>query len=283
MILVIGKNGQLAQHLAFTLGNAVFYGRDTLDINNDQQLAELVTKINPEIIINASAYTHVDKAEKEQIDANQTNHIAVKNLAILCLEQNIRLIHISTDYVFAGDNYKPYKENDATSPLSVYGRTKLAGEQAIISHYKNAPANIAQPVIIRTSWLYSEHCTNFVKTMLHLATTRNSINVVSDQIGSPTYAQDLAEIISQCVTNHDIKGIFHFANSGVASWYDLAQAVMEIANIDCHIIPISSSQYPTLAPRPYYSVLNTAKIKQALNINIRHWREALKVCLTQIS
>jgi dTDP-4-dehydrorhamnose reductase len=238
-----------------------------------------------DLIINCAAYTAVDKAEQEQELADAINHLAVKQLAKITQDKNSILIHISTDYVFDGTSHKPYVENDKINPQSVYGASKLKGEQAIQSIAPKA-------IIIRTSWVYSEYGNNFVKTMLRLGQERENLNVIFDQIGSPTYAKDLADtillMVDSCAANsnifqHDTKvHLFHYSNEGVSSWYDFAKAIFELSNIACTVSAIESKDYPTPAKRPHYSVLNKAKIKQNFDLTIPYWKDSLQACLKNL-
>ncbi|MBL0721999.1 MAG: dTDP-4-dehydrorhamnose reductase, partial [Sulfurovum sp.] len=233
------------------------------------------------IIINCAAYTAVDNAEENIIMADAINREAVKDLAIFSKKYNIKLIHISTDYLFDGNTFKPYTEEIQSNPQGIYSKTKLAGEQEI------RQINPANSIIIRTSWIYSSLGTNFVKTMLRLGEEKESLNVVFDQIGTPTYARDLADailsIINNPIINSDNISIYHYSNEGVASWYDFAKSIFEISNINCKVNPIETHQYPTPAKRPYYSILNKAKIKKDYGLNIPYWRDSLKDCLLKIS
>ena len=279
-ILVTGANGQLGSELKMILGKTlgkVFY-TDVydLDITDINALYAFTSQNNITIIINCAAYTNVDKAEEEPEMADRVNHLAVNNLAEISAEQNIRLIHISTDYVFSGNSFLPYSETDNTNPTGIYGKTKLEGEKAIIS--KNI-----QYTIIRTSWLYSSFGNNFVKTILRLANERNSLKVIYDQIGSPTYAADLARVIATIInTNQWRKGIYHFSNEGAVSWYDFSQAIIELSNINTKIVPCRTEEYPTKAKRPIYSVMDKAKIKQKLGIEIPYWKKSLSECISVI-
>lgn len=276
-ILITGSNGQLGSELReispnYPNNNFFFTDVKQLDITNHKAVKEFVqiNKIN--VIINCAAYTAVDKAESEFELANAINHLAVANFAQIAKDNNIKLIHISTDYVFNGYSYKPYVESDMPDPKSIYGQTKLYGEQVI---QKINPAN---SVIIRTSWVYSVFGNNFVETMLRLAKDREEISVVVDQIGSPTHAADLAESILQILPliQNEIIEFYHFSNEGICSWYDFAKAVFEIKNIKINLLPLESVHYKTKAIRPYYSVLNKSKIKQKYNLTIPYWRSSLK-------
>ncbi|WP_348653162.1 dTDP-4-dehydrorhamnose reductase, partial [uncultured Sulfurimonas sp.] len=228
-----------------------------------------------DIIINCAAYTAVDKAEEEQELANQINHLAVKQLASIANKQQARLIHISTDYVFDGENFKPYCEDDTTNPNGVYGITKLDGEKAM------QEINPLNSIIIRTSWVYSSVGANFVKTMLRLGRERDSLGVIFDQVGTPTYARDLAKAILDILVNikNEKVEIYNYSNEGVLSWYDFAKEIMRMAKIDCSINPIETSEYPTPAKRPHFSLLNKSKIKKEFNLTIPFWKDSLDECL----
>ena len=267
MYLVTGAKGQLGTELRTLLGDAAVYvDRDELDISSERAVKDFLANKQFKCIINCAAFTAVDKAEDEPFLADAVNHYGAKWLA----KYGKCIIHISTDYVFDGTNSVPYNEDSSTRPVSAYGRTKLAGEQAILKNAETA-------VIIRTAWLYSAQGSNFLKTMLRLGKERNSINVVSDQIGTPTYAGDLAEAIVTILpqVQKGKKGIYHFTNEGVCSWYDFAHAIMQLSGLSCTVNPIESKDYPTKAARPFYSVLNKGKIKQDFCLEIPHWRDAL--------
>ena len=282
-ILVTGANGQLGsefQNLSnnFPTFNFYFCNRSTLDISNSEAIRAFITKNNINTIINCAAYTAVDNAEDDAENANLINHIAVENLAIISKEKHIKLIHISTDYVFNGTNHIPYSETDKTAPIGVYGNTKHNGEKAIL---KINPAN---SIIIRTAWVYSSFGNNFVKTMLRLATERDQLGIIYDQIGSPTYAKDIAKTILNILPqiNNENTEVYHFTNEGVCSWFDFAKAIFDIKNIKCEVKAIPSSAYPTKAKRPHYSVLNKTKIKDTFDIQIPYWRDSLKECLDKL-
>ena len=284
-ILVTGANGQLGSEIKVLSKNYPYHffftDKDKLDITKKEEIEKFVKEKDIDLIINCAAYTAVDKAEEEKELADLINHKAVKYLANVSKENDITLIHISTDYVFDGKNYKPYKEDDKTSPQGIYGLTKLKGEEAFINLG-------ARGIIIRTSWVYSTFGHNFVKTMLRLK-DRKELGVVFDQIGTPTYARDLAKAILEIIDKNyeklnDFKTeIFHYSNEGVCSWYDFAKAIFEIKDIDIKINPIETKEYPTPAKRPHYSVLNKSKIKKEFNIEIPYWRESLKKCLKEIN
>jgi dTDP-4-dehydrorhamnose reductase len=282
-ILVTGGKGQLGSELKEIASNYPDYNFSftdvkTLDITNHTAVKEFIEINNIAVIINCAAYTAVDKAEEQKDLSNAINHLAVVNFAQIAKDKNIKLIHISTDYVFDGTNHKPYVETDAPNPQSVYGKTKLDGELAM---QKINPVN---SIIIRTSWVYSKFGNNFVKTMLRLAETRDEISVVADQIGSPTNATDLAEAILNILPQikNEIVELFHYSNEGVCSWYDFAKAIFEIKGLATKANTIESSQYPTPALRPFYSVLNKEKIKSMYGIKIPYWNDALKECLNEL-
>ena len=278
-ILVTGSNGQLGSEIKELSGNYEynFYytTKDELDITDKDSIRSFVILYNINTIINCAGYTAVDKAETEQDLANKINHLAVKNLAQISQKNNIKLIHISTDYIFDGKNYKPYKEDDITNPNSVYGQTKLDGENALVD------INPLNSIIIRTSWVYSSFGNNFVKTMLKLGKQKDELGVIYDQVGTPTYAYDLAKTILDIIPHLENKTveIYNFSNEGVLSWYDFAKEIMKMAKIDCKINPIETSQYPTPAIRPHYSVLNKSNIKQKFKIEIPYWKDSLDKCL----
>ena len=271
-----GGNGQLGseiKELSSSFTNDSFFFTDTsnLDITNHAVVAAFIKTNNIDVIVNCAAYTAVDKAESEPELADAINHLAVKNLAIIAKERGAKLIHISTDYVFDGTGHKPYVETDIPNPQSVYGQTKLDGELAIQA------VNPSNSIIIRTSWVYSNFGSNFVKTMLRLGKEHEKINVVSDQVGSPTYAGDLAKVILKIlptIKNEQV-AIYHFANSGTCSWSEFAKAIFEIKGLKVMVHPILTSQYPTIAKRPKYSVLGTDKILMGFGICIPTWRDSL--------
>lgn len=273
MFLVTGCNGQLGTALqALLKDKAIYIDRDTLDLTNETAVKEYLNKNKFDFIINCAAYTAVDKAETDKETARQVNAIAPLYLA----KYGKNIIHISTDYVFDGKNNRPYLETDQTTPVSVYGKTKREGEVNVLENADTA-------IIIRTAWLYSPHGGNFVKTMRKLGAERESLNVVFDQIGTPTNAYDLASAIIAALPQitPGEKEIYHYTDEGVCSWYDFAVEIMKQSHLSCNIKPIESKDYPTPAPRPHYSVLNKAKIKQRFNITIPHWQEGLVSCLKQ--
>lgn len=286
-VLVTGSTGQLGQSIKSIAGNYpgyqfFFANRQHLDLSNEASITNFFEHKTFDIIINCAAHTAVDKAELEAGLANQINHFAVKKIADFVKKHNAKLINISTDYVFSGEQFRPYLENDEAEPQGVYGKTKLYGEQAIEKILKT------NAVIIRTSWLYSEYGSNFVKTMLKLGQKNDSINVVCDQVGTPTYASDLAKAIMSIVQTQEFKQvnfkskIVHFSNEGVCSWYDFAKIIFELTNTQCQVIPIETKEYPTPVNRPYYSVLNKAKIKQKYNLTIPYWKDSLRRCLINL-
>tara|TARA_R110001583_G_C5671425_1_gene411201 strand:- start:28564 stop:29463 length:900 start_codon:yes stop_codon:yes gene_type:complete len=287
-ILVTGCNGQLGQSLKAIANNYpdfifTFATRAELDLSNKQSIVDYFKQYYFDLIINCAAYTAVDKAESEPELASQINHLAVKQLAEIAKHQNTKLIHISTDYVFNGQQYRPYIETDEVEPQSVYGHSKLKGEQALVTAL---PIN---GLIIRTSWVYSEFGNNFVKTMLRLGHERDSLNVIFDQVGTPTYAGDLAKVImtiaaSEIFNQQQVTTeIYHYSNGGVCSWYDFAKTIFELFNINCNVSPIETKDYLTPATRPHYSLLNKAKIKQQFAIAIPYWKDSLQACLSQLA
>lgn len=288
-VLVLGKTGQLAHELQAVASDwpglqLAFVGRDLLDFTSPKfagMISTMLKELQPFIVVNAVAYTAVDKAEEEPQLATQVNAHAVVELAQACAQLAIPLVHVSTDFVFNGNSNRPYKPGDLTDPLGEYGQSKLAGEQAIIESGCNG-------AIVRTSWLYSSYGNNFVNTIRRIASEREEIKVIAEQVGSPTYANDLAQALLNLVTTYANKPVqelelYHFANAGVASWYDLASAVVELGEISCNIIPISVEEYPLPAPRPYYSVLDSNDIVRSFSLKNNHWRQSLVKCLKQIS
>ena len=278
-ILVTGSKGQVGSELQALSANYdytfFFRDRDSLDITDKEAIKNFTQENSIDIIINAAAYTAVDKAEDDKENADKVNHLATQYLAEIAKEQNIKLIHISTDYVFNGENFKPYTEDDTTNPNGVYGATKLEGEKAMQS------INPKDSIIIRTSWVYSSFGANFVKTMLRLGKERDSLGVIFDQVGTPTYARDLAKTILDIVPNikNDKVEIYNYSNEGVLSWYDFSKEIMRMAKIECSINPIETKEYPTPAKRPHFSLLNKAKIKKEFNLNIPYWKDSLDECL----
>ena len=280
-IMICGGGGQLGQKLigaARALPNdelRIFaYNRSMLDITKPEDLRAALDECQPDICFNAAAYTAVDRAESEPDKAQEVNVAGAERLAAACFGRDVGFVHFSTDYVYDDGYNRPLREDDRTLGTSVYARTKLAGENAVMRHHPDA-------YILRTSWVYAEYGHNFVRTMLRLGKERDSLGIVGDQIGSPTYAADLAAAALELVEVKAPAGIYNFANSGVASWYDLAYAVFEEKGIDCKLKPIRTEQYPTPAKRPAYSVLDTKKIA-AVTSTPRNWREALTECLGKL-
>ncbi len=281
-ILVAGSNGQVGSEIKELSPNYPYHffftDRETLDITNEEVIKSFVQENNINTIINCAAYTAVDKAESDEVTADLVNRKAVKKLAKISFLNNIKLIHISTDYVFDGKAYKPYCEEFQTNPKSVYGATKLTGENEMI---KINPAN---SIIIRTSWVYSYYGANFVKTMLRLGKEKESLGVIFDQVGTPTYSKDLAKVILDIIpqiNNHKVE-IYNYSNEGVLSWYDFAKEIMKMAKLPCQINPIETFQYPTPAKRPHYSLLNKNKIKKDFGIVIPYWKDGLDDCLQRL-
>lgn len=281
-ILVTGSKGQLGSEIQELSSkydyNFFFTDKDTLDITNLHTVSEFIKTNNINVIINCAAYTAVDKAESNEESANTINNTAVKHLAQIAKEYDIKLIHISTDYVFDGTNYMPYTEEDKTNPNSIYGKTKLAGEIAL------QEINPKNSIIIRTSWVYSSFGANFVKTMLRLGKEKEQLGVIYDQVGTPTYAHDLAKVILDIlpnITNEKVE-IYNYSNEGVLSWYDFAKEIMRMAKLDCKIDPIETKDYPTPAKRPHYSLLNKSKIKNEFNITVPYWKNSLDECLQKM-
>ena len=278
--LVTGGNGQLASEIKRLSSlcpehTFIFADSDTLNICQHEIVQNFILENKITSIINCAAYTAVDKAEQEFKIADEVNHLAVQNLAQIAKEQHIKLIHISTDYVFDGKSHTPYNEHDPTHPESVYGATKLKGESVL------QQLNPPDTIIIRTSWLYSSFGKNFVKSMLRIGKEKKELGVVCDQIGTPTYAGDLAETILKILP--DLKSnaveVYHFSNQGVCSWYDFAKAIFEISDMQVQVNAIESFEYPTPATRPFYSVMNKAKIVKHHNLEIPYWRSSLTNCL----
>ncbi|MDR0364163.1 MAG: dTDP-4-dehydrorhamnose reductase [Bacteroidales bacterium] len=279
-IVVTGANGQLGSEIKRLANNQathqfIFTDREELDITKNEELVTFFSKERPEIVINCAAYTQVDQAEIDQENATLLNITAVENLSALSARNRFFLAHISTDYVFDGKSHTPIKEDHSMAPESFYGLSKASGEVQM-------RLNANHGAIIRTSWLYSSFGQNFVKTMLRLRKEKDTIRVVCDQIGTPTYAADLANFILMHLEEmYAVNGVetYHFSNSGVASWYDFAHAIFEIKNIPVDLIPIVTEEYPTLAPRPSFSVLDKTKISERFQSIPRHWKKALEDCL----
>lgn len=277
-VLVTGAHGQLGSELNFVSSlleshSFTFVSRHDLDIADEEAVRAIFAANKFEVLINAAAYTAVDKAETDSDNAYKINRDAVGLLATVCKEHNCRFVHISTDFVFNGTQSYPLKEDDAVKPTGVYGASKLAGEELAL---KNNPESL----IIRTSWVYSSFGSNFLKTILRLGKERESLNVVFDQVGTPTYARDLAQAIIDIIQQPDWKpGLYHYSNEGVASWYDFAIAIRDIAGLKTKLGAIESHQYPLPAVRPKYSVLNKKKFKDTFEIEIPYWRDSLEACM----
>lgn len=283
-ILITGSNGQLGSELSrlqkdHPEWHFLFTDLPDVDICKRPQVEDLVAGQNITAIINCAAYTAVDKAEDDHEQARNVNMLGPGILAAIAAKHRLKLIHISTDFVFAGDNHRPYSEADPVAPINRYGKTKRDGESAVLEANPDS-------IIIRTSWLYSAFGNNFVKTMRRLGRERKEVKVIADQVGSPSWAADLAEAILCIVADPQAcssqKGVFHYSNEGVASWYDFAYEIMAMSNLDCAVAPITTMEYPTPARRPHYSVMDKSKIKQAFNITIPHWKESLRKCIAEL-
>jgi len=278
-ILVTGAGGQLGQELKsmatiYNNPNWSFVDSKTLNITDELQVKNVLGAYTPDIIINCAAYTAVDKAESDKNAAFAVNVSGIQNISAYA--GGALIIHISTDFVFDGTNFKAYEEDAETNPIGVYGQTKLEGEKLLGRVYENH-------IIIRTSWLYGSYGNNFMKTMLKLSESRSSLSVVADQIGTPTYTGDLALAIIKIIEHGSVaRGTYHFSNEGAASWYDFAHAIFQIIGKEIKVMPIKSEAYPTPAKRPHFSILDKAKIKTAIDMEIPHWRDSLKVGLQKI-
>lgn len=284
-ILITGKDGQLGKSIYKVISQSkqvnefIFVGRNELDLSDEININNYFIYNKFDVIINCAAYTAVDRAESETKLAGKINHLAVKQLAEIANKQNAKLIHISTDFVFDGKRNKPYIESDRTNPVNNYGKTKLASEVGII---KIMPKNA---IIIRTSWVYSEYDNNFVDTMLKLGTSRDNLEVINDQIGTPTYASDLARAIVSIIYSGKLlidtfsTQIYHYSNIGQCSWYEFAKAIFAYSDSRCSVTPITTEEYPLPAKRPKYSVLNKDKIIKTFNLSIPKWEESLKQCI----
>ncbi|MBR5532169.1 MAG: dTDP-4-dehydrorhamnose reductase [Bacteroidales bacterium] len=278
-LLITGANGQLGNEMRCIAQNDkfnsyIFTDVAKLDITDFNAVCNFAELSKPDIIINCAAYTSVDKAEEEIELCSRINCLAVENIAKAAKNVGAKVIHISTDYVYSGDAQMPYSEEDETNPKSVYGTTKLEGEMRLLNILPE------ESIVIRTSWLYSSFGKNFVKTMILLGNERDSLNVVCDQRGTPTYARDLAKAIITIVETRDfVAGVYNFSNEGECSWYDFACEIHKLAGIDCLVKPIATNEYPTKAARPAYSVLDKTKIKNIYRIDIPEWRESLKECI----
>jgi len=281
-ILVIGAGGQLGQCLKVVaerrgITEIVFPAEQDANILNESGLNDLLAKEQPGFVVNCAAYTAVDKAEDEADLSKSINETGAAYLASSCLANGATLIHVSTDFVFEGNDVKLLKEDDEAKPINVYGVTKLDGEKAVASIL---PAHF----IIRTSWLYSEYANNFVKTMLKLGAERDELNIIADQVGTPTYAIDLANAIYDIIESGETSyGIYHYSNEGVTSWFDFAKAIFYVSQTQVKVNPIPGSAYPTKALRPAFSVMDKTKIKETFNIEIPYWRDSLVACIKQIN
>ena len=280
-ILVTGANGQLGNELRKVLENnmpgiTIYTDRDELDLTDAKAVERFVIDNEITHIVNCAAYTAVDKAEEEKRECAAINTDAVKNLAMAADVNGAKIIHISTDYVFDGTNHRPYRESDKVNPISQYGTTKRKGETALL-------ALAPESIIIRTAWLYSSYGNNFVKTMLRLADSQSEVRVISDQLGTPTYARDLARAILKILKSHQwVGGIYHFTDEGAASWYDFAHAIYRIAGKKVKLTPIPTEDYPTPACSPAYSILDRQRIKATYGVEIPHWEESLEDCMKLI-
>ena len=280
-ILVTGANGQLGNEMQVlareNLQHTYFFTDvQELDICDEQAVYAYVSEHKIDIIVNCAAYTAVDKAEDNVELCDKLNNIAPGYLAGAAQANGAAMIQVSTDYVFDGTAHIPYTEEEPTCPASVYGSTKLAGEQNVMDHCEKA-------MVIRTAWLYSIYGNNFVKTMIRLGQERDSLGVIFDQIGTPTYANDLAQAIFAAINKGVVRGIYHFSDEGVCSWYDFTVAIHRLAGIaSCKVKPLHTADYPAKAPRPHYSVLDKTKIKDTFGIEIPHWEESLKRCINQL-
>lgn len=280
-VLVTGAEGQLGSSLKKIAGNFpqynfIYTDKDNLDICNEQELKAFFENNSIYCVLHFAAYTAVDKAEDEESLAEKINSEASLNIAKICAKHKARLVYISTDYVFEGKDCKPHSPQESTNPLSVYGKTKLKGEENCL---KNNPLTF----VIRTSWLYSEFKSNFVKTMINLSQTKEELNVIYDQIGSPTYARDLAEFSIRTIEHINSNRILHFSNQGVCSWYDFARKAIELwGEKQIRINPILTSQYHTKATRPKFSVFDKSESEKLLDIKIPHWEESLKECIKEL-
>ena len=279
--IVFGASGQLGQCLKKVSADKnidflIFPEESEGNILDVEGLDKLFTKHQPAYAINCAAYTAVDKAEDDVETAVKINKTGVENIAALCAEYNTTLIQISTDFVFKGDRATPLNEGDKAEPISVYGQTKLDGELVI-------PGLTDKYFILRTAWLYSEFANNFVKTMLRLGADRDELKVIADQVGTPTYAMDLADCIVTVIQSGSTSyGVYHYSNEGVASWYDFARAIFDISETDVKVIPVPTSEYVTRAVRPAYSVMDKTKVKKTFNIEIPYWRDSLQYCISQL-
>ena len=281
-ILVTGSNGQLGSELKdlakeFPQYSFHFFSREEFPINDEAIAERILSNIQPQYFINAAAYTAVDKAESEKELARDINGTAVGNLAKLCRKWNTKMIHVSTDYVFNGEHSEPLKESETVDPVNAYGASKLLGEQLAMNFNPGV-------IILRTAWVYSSHGKNFVKTMMHLMKERDTIRVVNDQWGSPTYAADLASVIMQIIDSGKwLPGIYHYSNEGRISWFEFAEEIRKETGASCTVHPIPTSEFPTPAKRPKFSVLDKTKLREAYGVKIKDWKSSLKECLEKMS
>ncbi|WP_072532072.1 dTDP-4-dehydrorhamnose reductase [Bacteroides ilei] len=281
-ILITGANGQLGNEMRLLAGenegyNYFFTDVAELDICDERAVMDFVACHQIDIIVNCAAYTAVDKAEDNQELCNRLNAVAPGFLAKAVATRNGYLVQVSTDYVFDGTAHIPYKEDQPTCPNSVYGVTKLAGEKEALKYCSNT-------MVIRTAWLYSTFGNNFVKTMIRLGKEKESLGVIFDQIGTPTYARDLASVIFAAINKGIVPGIYHFSNEGVCSWYDFTKAIHRLAGITaCHVKPLHTEDYPTKAVRPHYSVLDKTKIKETYGVEVPYWMDSLAECIEKLA
>jgi dTDP-4-dehydrorhamnose reductase len=281
-VIVTGSNGQLGSELRELAASEtnlefLFFDRSTLDLSDLSAIEDIFKKYEPAYLVNCAAYTAVDNAEQDHEGAFAINATAVGTMATVCRRHQCRMIHISTDYVFNGKSDHPFFPDDTKGPLNVYGLSKLKGEELALQENPDV-------IIIRTSWVYSSYGKNFVKTMMRLMKEKESINVVNDQVGSPTYAADLAASIMVILKSGKWHpGIYHYSNEGLISWYDFAIAIKQFTNASCLVNPVDTSAYPTPARRPFYSALNTEKIKQNYPVRTREWKESLRICIGKLN
>lgn len=281
-ILVTGANGQLGNEMRRQAEKSrnryIFTDIEELDITDIDAVVKYVDAEEVDVVINCAAYTNVEKAEDDERTAMLINCSAVENLAVACKLRNALLIHVSTDYVFNGKDCLPLTEERPTAPIGAYGRTKLAGERAL-------QETGCRYMIFRTAWLYSEFSNNFVKTMMRLTEERDTLNVVFDQVGTPTYAADLASLISFIIENDLLchEGVYHFSNEGVCSWYDFAVEIADIAGNKCDVRPCHSDEFPSKVERPHFSVLDKSKVKATFAYNVPHWKESLRICMSRMN
>ncbi|HVW97745.1 MAG TPA: dTDP-4-dehydrorhamnose reductase [Mucilaginibacter sp.] len=280
-IIVFGASGQLGQCIKTVasekeISPIIFLSEEEADILNTEKLEKVFGDYTPAYVINCAAYTAVDRAEDDAETAALVNETGAANLARLCSKHGSTLIHISTDFVFGGDVAHPLTEEDETKPVNVYGQTKLAGEQAVAELAK-------QYFVVRTGWLYSEYANNFVKTMLKLAGERDELKIIADQVGTPTYAIDLASFILLIITGGSkAYGMYHYSNEGVTSWFDFARAIFDLSGSNVKAIPVRTDEYITKAKRPAYSVMDKSKVKRTFNIEIPYWRDSLSICMGKL-